>query len=307
MICPKCGRTIPDGSVCPCTYSAPALSSNPAVNTLKTLGSGTLFLVLCILFTLTPVLSILSSALMTTDVSDLLYLFMQMDLDPSVYYPVLTAIDNVSIPSAIIGSIPSILIAVSLWITYTSSRNAQSGNVSTAGLTICKVLTIISLVCICIGAAACVLLMIILMIAGAGELASADYGPYSDGVAQAGMAVLVVVFIIVAVVMALAIIYEVSVVKTINRIKATATTGVADNRIPNFLIVMNYIAAVGSALGGLANLFVDPFIGLSGLISAATLILISIILSKYRTGMTLLMYPPVQPVYPQQPPQGPWS
>lgn len=308
MICPKCGRNIPDGSTCPCSFGQPVLSSNPAVNTLKTLGSSPLFLVLCILFTLVPVMSILGAAMMGSNLYDMLYLFMQLDLDPGIYYPMLSAIDSISLPSAILGSIPSILVAVAVWMTYASCRNAQSGNVSTAGLTICKVLTIIQMVFVCLGAAALALGLVVLMIAGVSELSSYD-AYYGDGMAQAGMAVVTVLFLIAAAVFALLIIYEICVVKTINRIKATATTGTPDNRIPNYLIVMNYIIAVGSVLAGLANLFTSPAMGLGSLITGATMVIISIILSKYRSGMTLLMYPPVQPAYPNQPtpPQGPWA
>ena len=249
MICPKCGRNIPDGSVCPCSYNTPVLSSNPAVNTLKTIGSSPLFLVVSILLSIAPVLTIAS----------------QLGL-----------------------------------------RDNMCGNVSTAGLTICKVLSIISLVCICIFAAILVLFMVILLIAGVAEAANDVYG-YDASIAQAGIAVLLVLFVILAAVLALAVIYQVCVIKTINRIKATATTGVPDNRIPNFLVVMNYIEAAGMVLAGLANLFTTPILGLGSLVGAATLVIISIILTRYRSGMTLLMYPPVQPVYPQQPmpPQGP--
>ncbi len=307
MICPKCGRNIPDGTVCPCSMAQP-LSSNPAVNTLKTLGSSTLFLVFAILMSLVPVLSIAGQMSMRSNLGDLMYYAMQLDLDPSVLYPMVNALSSASVGTAIVGAIPSILMAVGLWITFATCRSVQSGNVSTAGLTICKVLAIISLVFICIGAAAMVLALVVLLIAGVGELSSDLYG-YDAGIAQAGMAVVLVLFVILAAVMVLMIVYQVCVIKTINRIKNTAVTGVADNRVPNFLIVMNYILAVGSALAGLANLFTSPVIGLSSLIAAATLVIISILLSKYRTGMTLLMYPPVQPVYPQQPmpPQGPWN
>ena len=48
MICPKCGRTVPDGAPCPC--GAPVLSSNPAVNLMKTLGSSPKFLTAAILY-----------------------------------------------------------------------------------------------------------------------------------------------------------------------------------------------------------------------------------------------------------------
>ena len=36
MLCPKCGRMLPDGVPCPC--GAPLRSTNPAVNLIKTLG-----------------------------------------------------------------------------------------------------------------------------------------------------------------------------------------------------------------------------------------------------------------------------
>ncbi len=306
MICPKCGRNIPDGSVCPCSYNTPVLSSNPAVNTLKTIGSSPLFLVVSILLSITPVLTIASQLGLRDNVWDLFYYAMQLDLDPSLFYPVIDAASSMSVAGAVLSAVPAILIAVAMWITYASCRDTQSGNVSTAGLTICKVLSIISLVCICIFAAILVLFMVILLIAGVAEAANDVYG-YDASIAQAGIAVLLVLFVILAAVLALAIIYQVCVIKTINRIKATATTGVPDNRIPNFLVVMNYIEAASMVLAGLANLFTTPVLGLGSLVGAATLVIIAIILTRYRSGMTLLMYPPVQPVYPQQPmpPQGP--
>ena len=46
MICPNCGREIPDGTVCPCTLEAPALSDNPAVNVVKRVGSSGMLLAL---------------------------------------------------------------------------------------------------------------------------------------------------------------------------------------------------------------------------------------------------------------------
>ena len=59
MMCPKCGRTIPDGTQCPC--GAPVLSSNPAVNLIKTLGSSPKFLAAAILTSVMVLFSILAS------------------------------------------------------------------------------------------------------------------------------------------------------------------------------------------------------------------------------------------------------
>jgi len=278
------------------------------VNTLKTLGSSTLFLVFAILMSLVPVLSIIGQVSMQDNIGDLMYYAMQLDLDPSVLYPAMNALDSMSVGSAIFTSVPAILTAVGIWITFVSCRNAQSGNVSTAGMTICKVLSIISLVCVCAVGLIVMLVFVIALAKGVGEVAY--YGGYDDGTQTAVTAVLVVFLIIFAVGIALIILYQASVIKTINRIKATAVTGVPDNRIPNFLIVMNYIGAAGGIISGVINLFTSPSAGFSVLVSAASLILITVLLSKYRTGMTQLMYPPVQPVYPQQPmpPQeGPWN
>ena len=52
MLCPKCGQYNPEGVACPC--GAPLLSSNPAVNVLKTLGSSGRFLTMAILATAIP-------------------------------------------------------------------------------------------------------------------------------------------------------------------------------------------------------------------------------------------------------------
>ena len=61
MICPKCGRDIPDGTVCPCSLEGPPLSDNPALNALKTVGSSPLFLALAALMSAWALLTIFSS------------------------------------------------------------------------------------------------------------------------------------------------------------------------------------------------------------------------------------------------------
>ena len=84
----------------------------------------------------------------------------------------MSALEGSTVVSAVIGAIPSILMAVGMWLFYTTCRNTQSGNVSTVGLTICKVITIINLVLLC-----CVVLFLVAMVmifiiafAGMGEI-----------------------------------------------------------------------------------------------------------------------------------------
>ena len=131
--------------------------------------------------------------------------------------------------SAVIGAIPSILLAVGMWLFYTTCRNTQNGNVSTVGLTICK------------GyhnhqPGASVLRGTVFggygddfhhRFAGMGEI---NYYSYSDGYYGATSAafvitLLVIVSLIVAAVLALVIAYQVSILRAINRIKGSALNG----------------------------------------------------------------------------------
>ena len=102
-------------------------------------------------------------------------------------------------------------------------------------------------------------------------------------------------------VLALLLVYEICVIKTINRIKASALHGVPDNRVPRFLTVFMMIMGVLNGLSGLVALFTAPLGGLASLAAAACMVLMSLLLGDYRRQMTMLLYPPVQPVYPQPP------
>lgn len=120
MICPKCGREIPDGTVCPCSVGTPMLSSNPAVNVIKKIGSSPLFLTAVILYSVTLVLTFISSITAGSAIPYYAYSFMESygeSLPPSVYYSMMDASSGATAFGAILGLIPSILIAVGMWIT----------------------------------------------------------------------------------------------------------------------------------------------------------------------------------------------
>ncbi len=307
MICPNCGRNIPDGSVCPCSTGGPALSSNPALNAIKTIGSSSRFLVAAILMTAVPVLSIIGSTFFKPDLSALMSLMYEMDLDPEIYYYAFSSVNRVSVVSAVFSALPAILVAVALWLVYTTCGNRQSGNISTAGLTICKVLAVLSLILYSLLAVLLAVGFVILIIAAAAE--GLDYYDNGSGAVQAVIVICVVALVVVLGIMALFICYQASILKTINRIKATALSGVPDNRVPGFLIGMNWVVGVCGGISGLFALFTSPVAGVAALLGAAALIVFALLLSQYRKAMTMLLYPPVQPTYPQQPmpPQGPWA
>ena len=89
MMCPKCGRTIPDGTQCPC--GAPVLSSNPAVNLIKTLGSSQKFLAAAILTSVMVLFSILARRMGSKDLLVSLYYYgANYGVDADVFYPAMS-------------------------------------------------------------------------------------------------------------------------------------------------------------------------------------------------------------------------
>ena len=200
--------------------------------------------------------------------------------------------------------IPAILLAVGMWMFYVTCRNTQSGNISTAGLTICKVIAYITLVFICALAALLLVMAVLLMIGGVATTSAYNSYYYDDGSAAVLITVLGVLLVVLAAVMALLIAYYVCVIKTINRIKASALNGAPDNRIPRFLTVLMMVTGVLSGLGGLFSLFTTPAAGIASLAGAVCAILMSLLLSEYRAKMSMLLYPPVQPMYNNMPPYG---
>lgn len=297
MICPKCGREIPDGTVCPCSAGAPALSSNPAVNIVKTMGSSSLLLVAVILFTASTVLNLVVS-LMGGGSSGSTYF--NFDLSPS----------NFSFSYSIGVELFALLPMIGLWLHYATCRSAQTGNISTAGLTLCKVYRILYLVFFCLA-------IVIFLVAGV--LAIVNPNAIIDlllslymllglnGDLPTFFVVFGVMLITVAVIAApLVICYEVGMIRLINRTKAVATTGIPNNKMSTFILSMNWLAVVSVALAGLGSLVTSPLTGVSALVGGAALALFTISMTRYRKAMTLLMYPPIQPMYaqPVQPAQG---
>ena len=312
MLCPKCGQYNPEGVACPC--GAPLLSSNPAVNVLKTLGSSGRFLTMAILATAIPLCAILAASGMSNMLAQLLYLLWERSaMDTDTFYQLAGMIQGMGVMSAVWASVPSILAALGLWLFYASCRNRKTGNVSTAGLTILKVLAYIFAIYVGICAlflVVCAIFVPFLVLSGAEVTYNGS--PVEGSGAGVIVALVIFVFAVAAVVVGLTLAFFISAIRTINRLKAIATTGVPDNRLSRFFTGMLMVLGCLSGLGGLVNLFLNFFSGLGTLASAAMMILAALVLSRCRELMTALLYPPVQPAYPQGAPQnwqqpGPWA
>lgn len=304
MICPNCGREIPDGTVCPCTLAPPALSDNPALNVVKTVGSSPLFLAMTILFSISALLTILSSLGNSDTFANIYYYAYNMGLDMDTVMAMLDAMQSAAVASVVISSIPAILLAVAMWIHFGTCKNLQSGNISTAGLTICKVLRYIYMIFLCLVAFT---LLAVLALAIIGIATSSfvfpSYGGYGVGYSdeEARLAVIIVLgvtVLIVGAIMTLTITYQASIIRTINRTKQVAQSGMADDRVSGYFIGMNYFVAVCSIISGLIALFTAPIAGAATLANGVAFILMSQLLRRYRQEMNLVLFPPVQPAAP---------
>lgn len=294
MICPRCGREIPDGAVCPCSGGEQLLSSNPALNVLKKLGSSPLFLTAVILYSVTIVLSIF--ALISAPASfDYVYDMLENSgMDYTTLYPMISVSTSGSVAGAIVASIPQVLICIGMWLFYVTCRDRRTGNISTAGLTMCKVMLIIALVIGCIMAALVAILAVV--VGAAGGLA---YSYYDSDLGGSIAVILGICMVVIVAVLALIIAFYASAVRTVNRVKNCAVTGIPEYRISGFLTAMLWIGGILSCITGFGMMFASFLSGLGELSGGVCSILIALCLGRLRQQMTALAYPPVQPVYVQ--------
>ncbi len=300
MICPRCGREIPDGTVCPCNYETPVLSSNPAVNAIKTIGSSPLFLAAVILYTVSLVLSavFIASGASNAVATVLTYMVNSGVIDPYTAYDIMEYASGYNYGASLWALILPVLTCIGMWMFYATCRNRRNGNISTAGLTICKVIMIIGLVCLIIGAACMLVLFVIFLVSG-GVRYMDDWGTVVAGMS----ALLAILLFICLAVLVLMICFYGGIVKIINRIKGCAATGLPNNRISRYVTVLLYISGIFSCISGLIELFSSPLSGIATLAGAVCSILVAVALGRLRQQMEALLYPSVQPVYASQPVQ----
>lgn len=298
MICPNCGRDIPDGTVCPCTLQPVPLSDNPALNTVKTIGSSPMFLVMAIFLSISTLFTIFSSAGLNDTIYNLYYYAYSMGMDLNTIENVIDMMRSTSVFSAVISSVPAILVAVAMWLHFITCRNRVNGNISTAGLTICKVIAYIDMIFLCLVAflitALCALLLVLFLTQDIPFSAL-----LSNDLDEARMILIVCVSLFLAIVLfmlILAITYQASIIRMINRTKQVSESGMADERVSGYLIGMTYFTAVCCIFVGISALFTGPLGGIASLCRGVAYILIAVLLGRYRKEMNSVLYPPVQPM-----------
>lgn len=283
------------------TYSAPVdysdvqlISQNTVLNTVRECAKSKLFLVAIILYSITLVLSLITSVSSVSLANGLLDSYMDMMVGDALSDEIMASSYSVgSVIGIVIGMAPTVLFAVGMWITYASAVS-QNDRMSTAGLTIIKVVSIIYLVLMCIAAGLMVIVFALLLIffnaIDFGALIHSDvwrdYGMSSGDVAVAQSmfsVVLIVALVVVAIVFALIIIYYAKIIKTINVIKSTITTGAVTGKISVFVAVMTIILGGCTALSITSVLVLGQFLpAISSILSALSSIFFGVVLFSYR-------------------------
>ena len=239
-------------------YATPSGNSaglNPAILALKRAITSAPSIIAAALFTVSVLFSVYIMALGSDSVAQLAVQIMK------------TAGLNVSVSSgslltgflsAIVASLPSLLIILGLWLTIGSASKKNTDRMSTAGLTIIKVIMIISFVAVIAAFAAAIVLIVIALLFGADALGFSSENAASIALALISVLILVGIFVFV-------IIYYVQIIKTIGAAKSVASLGRPSRRISGFVGVMQFITGI-SGIGSSLVLFFSAAVA-TGLIS----------------------------------------
>lgn len=307
MLCPHCGKPIEEGAGT-CPYCGASLQQNPrpeesaplytrppqetpppAYNTseppvirlMRQTARSPLFLVPAIGYTCMVVFS-LAAALQSTSPAAVDSYVAQLapygtDAQLASLASTLSTVFTASAGGALVGQIPAILVAVGIWMMYATAVEHSGKPLRTTGLTIIRVLQIISLVLVCLAA------VLVLLIFG---LVCVALGQVDD--AGAAVAVLAVVLVLIAVVFALDILYYVKLMGMLNNFRRTIQTGTPQGNISTYVAVLTILGGVvslGSFLTG------NVFSGLAGVAGAVSGIGFGVLLFRYRDELRNLSSP----------------
>ncbi len=259
--------------------------ANPAVEAVKKTGGSALFLIATITYTVMLLLTLIEAFMPSAAYSyaDLLY---EITYDYSVYEAA-SAISAGSIIGTLIGSIPTILAAIGMWVAFGACKT-KNPRVSTGGLSMVSAVLIFRLVLMSILLALICVAMVIIALAMHETMSYASsfsYYGYSGAESAIGAAttILIIVFAILIIFFVLTIMYYAKAVGSVRVIKKAANGIVAGKKISLFVIVINFIFVGFSLIGMIGNLITFSILScLSSLLTAVFYVLISIVLIQLR-------------------------
>lgn len=273
-------------------------SSNPAINAVKKIAASPIFLTGVILYSVYALFQLISTfsgnAIINMIETALKFSGAYGSSEIYAIEQMLEGMRAGAIIGGLLGMIPTLLVVLALWLIFTAGRNIKEQGMKTAGLTIIKVLSIISLVtfCVTMGLSIIAIILLIVFAASLPELAGGaifdmsyyggDYGygyGYEDQMKDilnmgTGLIVglLVVVALIIAASFVINLLFYIKTIKTLNSIKNTVDSGRFTGKISMYLIVMLFITASANVLT----------FSLAGLSSGVAIILFAVALIKLR-------------------------
>ncbi len=226
----------------------PVMQVSPVHGVLKSFFTSPLFLITAIVFSAHLLLQIIANlipqdpAYIVNQIYSNLPYEMQFIISPGDLYSAIADAQGGTTIGTVIGMlITGGLMAAAYWVTYISAKNPSIPAAKTAGLTIMKVFSIISLVVMSIALVLCVVLTVIFGAA----LASNDYG-YMDEMMNVFFIILIAACIVGVIVLIFEIIYEAKVIKMLNSAKNAMLTGLVPNKASMFVAVICFISAAVS-------------------------------------------------------------
>ena len=268
----------------PPMYALPTVP--PVITAVKKLGTSPLFLTAVISYSVTAFLSLISAFAPKTALLNTLYdLGYRYGID--IPYDFVQGFSVGSVFGSLLGMIPVLLFVAAMWMMYASAADRNAPYIKTTGLTIIKVLNIISLVSLCIGAAfAFVIMLIGLFSFGAVR----GYDDRFSPVSESGSIVIIAAFFILLIVLVLGILYYAKLNKTLGIMRSTVTSGTVTGLASSYVAVITVIGAVLSFIGAFGNFVTAGFFtGLSSISSAVASFCFGLFLFRYNDTVRALM------------------
>ncbi len=250
-----------------------------AVSVVRRMLSSPILLAIAVLLALSVVFTVIKSIDASYNLSLTAFTISALegfDLDLSalesntVYNGVMSFLQTKSIGLAISSSVPSILLCVALFMQYSAARTAKGDSMGTAGLTVIRVMAVLSL----IGA----ILVSVLTVGLFGFLIVA----MSQTEIPALIVLLAVILIFVAAGFGLWIAFYVGALRTLGVIRKAARNNIANSHISSYVAVILIIVGALSALGSLYSFGIQSVSGIAG---GAANVLLGVFLFRYRDAM----------------------
>lgn len=302
--CKQCGSKLTSVPATPAPAPAPspapfagqshaAGQPHPVWNAVKEIASSPLFLTAIIAFSLSLLLQAVQMFRFPGDfLSRVGEIARFAEIDYDEIAPLMSFSQGAFSAFAVIALIPSVLVAVGLWMTYVSAQDRENPGMKTAGLTMIKVIHVIQLVFISITLAFTGILFLFLDLLIAGRLGFSsdisDILPY--GFLSLSVFFLVIVEVICFTVLILVLLYYAKIIRSINTVKRTLQSGVPSDKVSGFVAVIAYILAGFQALSALSSLAMGNLFGTGVALSSATsMICFGILIYRYKNAMRTQM------------------